>query len=133
MNEFKDDDIKLAKKARLNACSPYGNFQVGAALRTKNGKIYLGCNIENHGIQGICAERTAFAKALFEGERDFESITVVGAPIGEEPKERCFPCGYCRQFMSEFVRDDFKIYVVNENNEAEQFTMKELLPYGFEF
>ena len=59
----------------MNAHSPYSNFQVGAALRTKSGKIYLGCNIENHGIQGICAERTAFAKALSEGEREFESIT----------------------------------------------------------
>ena len=63
------EDIEIAKKARLFACSPYSKFQVGAALRTKSGKIYTGCNIENHGIQGICAERTAFAKALSEGER----------------------------------------------------------------
>ena len=55
-----DEDIQLAKKARLNSYSPYSNFQVGAALRTKSGKVYLGCNIENHGIQGLCAERTAF-------------------------------------------------------------------------
>ena len=94
------EDIKLAKKARFNSCSPYSNFQVGAALRTKSGKIYLGCNIENHGIQSICAERTAFVKALSEGEREFESIMVVGANKGEEPMETCLPCGYCRQFMS---------------------------------
>ena len=81
-----NEDIELAKKARLNSYSPYSNFQVGAALRTRSGKIYWGCNVENHGIQGICAERTAFVKALSDGEREFESITVVGAPKGEEPK-----------------------------------------------
>ena len=72
-----NEDIESAKTARLNAHAPYTNFQVGAALRTKSGKMYLGCNIENHGIQGICAERTAFAKALSEGEKEFESITKV--------------------------------------------------------
>ena len=85
------EDIELAKKARLNACSPYSNFQVGSALRTKSGKVYTGCNIENHGIQGICSERTAFAKALSEGEREFESITIVGSFKGEEPKGKCMP------------------------------------------
>ena len=65
------EDIEIAKKARLFSHSPYSNFQVGTALRTKRGKIYMGCNIENHGIQGICGERTAFAKALSEGERNF--------------------------------------------------------------
>lgn len=126
-----NEDIELAKGARLNAWSPYSNFQVGAALRTKSGKVYLGCNIENHGIQGICAERTAFAKALSEGEREFESITVVGAPKGEEPTEKCMPCGYCRQFMSEFVNNDFKICVVDKDNNIEELTISELLPHGF--
>ena len=124
------EDIELAKKARLNSHSPYSNFQVGAALRTKSGKVYLGCNIENHGIQGICAERVAFAKAISEGEREFESITVVGGPKGEEPKDKCMPCGYCRQFMSEFVEKDFKTYVVDKENTLE-LTIGELLPYGF--
>lgn len=125
------EDIELAKQARQNAYAPYSNYYVGAALRTKNGHIYLGCNIENHGIQGICAERTAFAKALSKGEREFESITIVGAKQGEEPTEKCMPCGYCRQFMSEFVDKDFKIFVVGANNDVEQYTMDELLPYGF--
>lgn len=128
-----NEEIELAKSARLNACSPYSNFQVGAALRTKSGKIYQGCNIENHGIQGICAERTAFAKALSEGEREFESITVVGAPKGEEPSEKCMPCGYCRQFMSEFVDDDFKIHVVDKDNNIEELTINDLLPHSFKF
>lgn len=126
-----NEDIELAKNARLKAYSPYSSFQVGAALRTKSGKIYLGSNIENHGIQGICAERTAFAKALSEGEREFDRITVVGSPKGEECTEKCMPCGYCRQFMSEFVNKDFKICVVDKENNAEEYTIDELLPHSF--
>lgn len=127
-----NQDIELAKKARLNAWAPYSNFQVGAALRCKNGKVYTGCNIENDGIQSICAERTAFVKALSEGEREFESITVVGALKDEEPTEKCMPCGYCRQFISEYVDSDFKICVVNQDG-VEQFIIKDLLPHSFEF
>ena len=126
------EDIEIAKKARLYSHSPYSNFQVGSCLRTKSGKVYMGCNIENHGIQAICSERTAFSKALSEGEREFESITVVGAPKGEEPKEECMPCGYCRQFMSEFVDNNFKIISI-DNNTIKEYSIKELLPYGFEF
>ena len=128
-----NEDIELAKNARLKAYSPYSGFQVGAALRTKSGKIYLGSNIENHGIQGICAERTAFAKALSEGEREFDRITVVGSPKGEECTERCMPCGYCRQFMSEFVNKNFKICVVDKENNVEEYTIDELLPHSFKF
>lgn len=124
------EDIELARKARLNAYSPYSNFEVGAALRTKSGKVYLGCNIENHGIQGICAERTAFAKALSEGEREFECITVVGAPKGKEPSEICMPCGYCRQFISEFVDENFKICMAG-NDDIEEYTINDLLPHSF--
>ena len=126
-----NEDIEFAKSARLKAYSPYSNFQVGAALRTKSGKTYIGSNIENHGIQGICAERTAFAKALSEGEREFESITVVGSTKGKECTEKCMPCGYCRQFMSEFVNKDFKICVVDKENNVEEFTIDELLPHSF--
>ena len=60
------EDIEIAKKARHNAHAPYSNYLVGATLRTKSGKMYSGCNVENHGIQGICAERTAFVKAISE-------------------------------------------------------------------
>lgn len=124
------EDIEIAKNARLFAHSPYSDFQVGTALRTKSGKIYMGCNIENHGIQGICGERTAFVKALSEGEREFESIAVVGATKGTEPTEECMPCGYCRQFMSEFVNENFKIYTLDGKN-VKEYTMKEILPYSF--
>ena len=125
-------DIEIAKKARLFSHSPYSNFQVGAALRTKSGKVYMGCNIENHALQSSCGERTAFLKAISEGEKEFESITVVGAPKDEEPIKECIPCGYCRQFMSEFVDDDFKIYTI-DGNKLKEYTIKELLPYGFKF
>lgn len=127
-----EETIKLAKEARLNAHSPYGNFLVGAVLKTKQGKLYSGCNIENHGLQSICAERTAFVKALSEGETEFESITVVGAEKGKEPIEECLPCGYCRQFMSEFVDNDFKIYTIN-NEKINEYSMTDLLPYSFKF
>ena len=126
-----NEDVELAKSARLNAYSPYSNFQVGAVLRTKSGKIYLGCNIENDGIQSICAERVAFAKALSEGEREFESITIVGSKKGEEPTEKCMPCGYCRQFMSEFVNNEFKICVVDKENNIEKNNINEILPHSF--
>ena len=124
------EDIELAKKARNNAYSPYSDFRVGVALRCKNGKVYTGCNIENHGIQGICGERTAFAKALSEGEREFESIIVTGAPNGEEPTNECVPCGYCRQFMSEFVDNDF-IIGVYDNGNIKEYSIVDLLPHGF--
>ncbi|MBR2705081.1 MAG: cytidine deaminase [Clostridia bacterium] len=125
-------DFEIAEKARSFSCSPYSHYTVGAALRTKSGKVYMGCNIENHGIQGLCAERTAFAKALSEGERDFESITVLGAPVGEKAIDECTPCGYCRQFMSEFVDKDFKVYT-RQGDEVREYTINDLLPHSFIF
>ena len=127
---YRKEDYELAKKARLNSHSPFSNFQVGAVLRCKNGHIYTGTNIENQGIQGLCAERTAFAKAISEGERDFESIMIVGSPKGENTNEICMPCGYCRQFMSEFVDENFKIYVGSESK-IEEYTIDQILPHRF--
>ena len=119
--------IEIAKKASQNACSPYSGFQVGACLVTKQGKIYTGCNIENHGIQSICAERVAFVKALSEGEREFVAIAVVGKKKEEEEFIQTLPCGYCRQFMAEYVTPDFRI-ITQENT----YTMQELLPHSFD-
>ena len=89
------DNLKLleeAKKARLKAYTPYSNFKVGAALLTKSGKVYLGCNIENATYTPTnCAERTAFFKAVSEGEREFEKIAIVGAKDGEDANEMCAP------------------------------------------
>lgn len=123
-------DLENAKKARTFSYSPYSNYQVGAVLRCKNGKTYLGCNIENNGIQSICAERTAFVKALSEGEKEFESITIVGGLKGSKSLNACMPCGYCRQFMNEFVDSNFKIFT-KEDNEIKEYTMQELLPHSF--
>ena len=126
------NDIEEAKKSRLNAYSPYSNFEVGAVLRCKDGSIYTGCNIENHGIESICAERVAFLKAISEGKKEFDSIAIVGATKGEDPTEKCLPCGYCRQFISEFVDKDFK-FIVEDNGEVITYTIDDLLPNRFDF
>ena len=124
-----EEEIKLALKARDNAhCKIY---KVGVALKMKSGKIYTGCNVDNQGIQSICAERVAFLKAISEGEYDFDYIVVVGGNPGDEP-EKCLPCGYCRQFMSEFVHSDFKVYNYYDNK-LECFTINQLLPEAFKF
>ena len=122
-----EDLIKIAIEAQNNAYVPYSHFKVGAALLSKKGKIYGGCNIENHGIMSICAERVAFSKALSEGEKNFEAMVVVGA------EELTTPCGYCRQFISEFVESDFKIYIVYGEgfNKIKEYTIEELLPCSF--
>lgn len=122
--------LEQAKQAMENAHSPYSNFCVGAALVTKQGKIYTGCNIENHGIMAICAERVAFLKAISEGEKEFEYIAVVAAKKNEK-LEPTTPCGYCRQFMSEFVSKDFKIYGLDEKENIKEYKMCELLPENF--
>lgn len=124
------DDIILARNARKNAYAKYSNYTVGAVLMCKNGKKYTGCNVENHGIQSICAERTAFCKAISEGEREFERIIIIGGPKDGDEIES-LPCGYCRQFMSEFVDKNFKVYTVFGNT-VREYTMEEILPYPFE-
>lgn len=125
--------IQEAKKARERAYTPYSNFQVGAALLTKSGKIYHGCNIENAGYTPTnCAERTAFFRAVYDGEREFEKIAVVGGPKGEEADTLCAPCGVCRQVMMEFCDPEtFQIILANEKDAYVELTLKELFPYGF--
>ena len=80
------EEIDIAKNVRKNARVPYSDFRVGTALKAKSGKVYSGCNIENHGIQAICGERVAFTKALSEGENEFEYIIVMGGYGIEDPK-----------------------------------------------
>ena len=121
--------IETAKKARENAYTPYTNYKGGCALLTKNGKIFSGCNIENDGIMSICAERVAFAKAISEGEKEFECILVLG---GKEELQYTSPCGYCRQFMSEFCNKDFEIYMCYDNDKIDKKTLAELLPDSFD-
>lgn len=125
--------ILEAKKARRHAYVPYSHFQVGAALVTKSGKIYHGCNIENAGYTPAnCAERTAFFKAIYDGEREFEKIAVVGGPEESEGDELCAPCGVCRQVMMEFCDPKtFRIILANGKGKYIQRTLEEMLPFGF--
>ncbi len=123
-----EEQIKMALEVRNLAHAK--KYKVGAVLKTKSGKLYTGCNVDNQGIQSICAERTAFVKAISEGESEFESILIVGGNINKDKLDRCLPCGYCRQFMSEFVNDDFKIFCY-DGNEVFEYTMGELLPNSF--
>ena len=99
---------------------------------TAEGAVYRGCNIECSGLTASnCAERTAFFKAVSEGEREFTAIAIAGGISGEAPVEYAYPCGICRQVMREFCRDDFVIYVVNSEQDYQRYTLKELLPFGF--
>ena len=125
--------ILEAKKARERSYSPYSNHPVGAALLTKSGKLYHGCNIENAGYGPTnCAERTAFFKAVSEGEMSFEKIAIVGGMKGTDGNAPCAPCGVCRQVMMEFCNPEtFKIVLANGEGKELEFTLKELLPLGF--
>lgn len=118
--------------ANSNFCCKHSKYTVGAALLTKDGKLYKGFNVENDGIQSICAERVAFVKALSEGNKEFECIVVVGKPQEEAKFVKTLPCGYCRQFMSEYVTEDFLIYGYDEEkDELYEFKIKDLLPENF--
>ena len=112
--------------------SPYSHFRVGAALLTKSGKIYRGCNIENAAYTPTnCAERTAFFKAVSEGELEFEAICVVGGKDGRL-EEYTSPCGVCRQVMMEFCDPEtFQIILATDEEHYAEFTLKELRPLGF--
>lgn len=124
--------ITEAQKAREMAYVPYSHFRVGAALLTEEGRIYTGCNIENAAYgPSNCAERTAFFKAVSEGERSFRAIAVVGAGDTDQGKYAA-PCGICRQVMAEFCRpEDFEIIIANMAGEYYSRTLGELLPDGF--
>ncbi len=125
--------VKIAIEARKSSYTPYSHFNVGAALLTKDGKIYKGCNIESAAYTPTCcAERTAFFKAVSEGERHFEGIAVVGGKAGEEISELCPPCGVCRQVMMDFCDpNDFEIILASSIDQIKTFKLKELLPLGF--
>ena len=122
--------IELAKAAREFACAEISGFKVGAALLTKSGKVFLGCNIEDPsgiGVTNICAERCAIIKALSEGYKDFKAIAVVG---GADELESCTPCGACRQYLHSFCPQATIICLDSESN-VKEFKLPELLPYSF--
>ncbi len=124
--------VNLAIEAREHAYVPYSGFAVGAALLTKDGKVYQGCNIENSAFGPTnCAERTAFFTAVYQGERDFEAIAIVGGREGKPVSDLCAPCGVCRQVMREFCKNDFKIYLSKGDGEVLTYTLSDLLPLSF--
>lgn len=118
--------IAKAIEAREKAYVPYSNFLVGAAVKTKEGKIFTGCNIESASFTPtICAERTALSKAISEGYKEIEAIAVVGSF-----EEYTFPCGVCRQFIVEFGKD-IKIIVAKNTDEYKIYQISDLLPHSF--
>ena len=118
-----------ASDARANSYSPYSGYSVGAALLCSDGTVYTGCNIENAAYTPtVCAERTAFFKAVSSGERDFCSIAVAG---GKDGVEFCTPCGVCRQVMAEFCNTETFEIICNTENGLRSFKLKELLPGSF--
>lgn len=127
--------IKEAQEqAHNNFCCKHSNFTVGAVLLCASGHRYGGFNVENDGIQSICAERVAFVKALTAQEHDFKCIAVVGKDLQATKFQKTLPCGYCRQFMSEYVKPDFKIITYDEEQETTNiYTIAELLPESFSF
>lgn len=123
--------LAIAKEARENAYAPYSSFRVGAALLCSDGEIYTGCNIENSAFSPTCcAERVAVFKAVSDGKRKFSAIAVVGGKNDSDINAPCYPCGVCRQVMSEFCDDNFLIITEN-NGTAESSTLADILPKRF--
>ncbi len=119
-----DKLIASAAAARERAYAPYSNFKVGAALKGKSGRVYIGCNVENAAYgPSMCAERTAIFKAVSEGEREFEAIAVV-------TENGVSPCGSCRQVMMEFA-PDMAVIIADTQGQARFTTVRDLLPDGF--
>lgn len=117
--------IKYALEAQEKSYSPYSNFKVGAAILTKEGRVFTGCNIENAAYSPtICAERTAIVKAVSEGFVNFEKIAIVGGDEG------AFPCGVCRQVIREFC-EKVDIIIARSEIDYNQYTLEEILPHSF--
>ncbi len=119
--------IERATDARLQSVAPFSNFLVGAAVRTENGKVYTGCNVESasYGLT-VCAERVAIWKALSEGERQFTELAVVADTESLTP-----PCGTCRQIIWEFAKHA-TVVLANLRGQSETVCMKDLLPRAFD-
>lgn len=127
--------IREALAARLRSYSPYSRYMVGAALLTRDGTVYRGCNIENAAYTPTnCAERTAFFKAVSEGVTEFEAIAIVGGPRDAdlETVGYAWPCGVCRQVMREFCDPEtFRVIVAKSEETYTACTLDELLPNSF--
>lgn len=127
MSEQDDQLIQTATDARLRSVAPFSHFLVGAALKTKDGKVFSGCNVESasYGLT-VCAERVAIWKALSEGERDFTDLVIVADTESLTP-----PCGTCRQIIWEFCKHA-RIVLANLRGEREELKMSDLLPRAFD-
>lgn len=118
--------IEETIKNKKNSYSPYSNFRVSALVKTKSGKIFKGVNIENAAYSPtICAERSALASAISNGEREFSYIIING------DSKDTFPCGVCRQFIREFADYDTKIVIANSADDYKIYTIEDLLPHSF--
>ena len=129
----KQELIREAIAARKRSYSPYSHFQVGAALLGSSGKVYTGCKIENAAYTPTnCAERTAFFKAISEGEKEFEMIAIVGGPAKSARTDYCPPCGVCRQVMAEFCDPKaFRVLMARTETDYRECSLEEVLPFGF--
>jgi cytidine deaminase len=127
LSDLNNQLIETAKAARLQSLAPFSNFLVGAALQTRAGKVYTGCNIESasYGLT-VCAERVAIWKALSEGEREFTDLVVVADTESLTP-----PCGTCRQIIWEFAKHA-RIVLANLRGLSEEVSIKDLLPRAFD-
>lgn len=118
--------MDMAKEAMKSAYAPYSHFSVGAAVETDDGEVYCGCNIENSSYGAtICAERTAISKAVSEGYRRITRIAIC-----DSNNSFAWPCGICRQVMSEFAVEDFYV-ILEDSGKLSNFFLKELLPNSF--
>ena len=130
--EEKQELIRLAQQARTRAVAPYSRFTVGAALRSVDGQVFTGCNIENAAFTPTnCAERTALFKAVSEGVTHFTDLAVVGARIGEVNELVTGPCGVCRQALYEFCGPSLNVIMAKTPDDFIERTLGELLPFGF--
>lgn len=130
----KNELIRLAFEARKRCYAPYSGYGVGAALLTESGLIYQGCNVENASYGGtICAERTAALKAVYDGERSFAAIAIVGFSLGGDGRTASYPypCGICRQFLREFAAPHMRFYVARTEDDVLEVTLAEILPHSF--
>lgn len=127
--------IEKAFEAQKFSYAPYSNFNVGAALLCADGTVYTGCNIENAAFSPTnCAERTAFFKAISEGQKDFVAIAIVGnrADVEKGHGDYCAPCAVCRQVMAEFCNlKTFKVFMAKDSDDYLENTLEELLPLAF--
>lgn len=125
--------IQKALDARENAYAPYSHYAVGAAVLTKDGLVYTGCNIENASYGATnCAERTAIFKAVSEGHKEFTKIAIVGGKKGQEPDDYAYPCGVCRQVVAEFCNtEEMTVIVAKSVDDYIEKKLCELLPLHF--